>query len=236
MEKNSQTKAYPKPKYDGFYNKVVKRIIGMLISGVALLILWPFYLIIMIAIAVEDGFPVLYRAERGGYCGKTFRISKFRTMVKNADKIGGGTTALNDPRITKVGNFLRKTKLDEIPQIWQVFIGKMSFVGPRPELLQYVSQYEGEELDILKVRPGITDFSSLEFINLDEIVGGENADEMYEKYVLKRKNALRIKYAHSVSFKTDTYILFKTVFRVLRKAFRFVFRKRTKEEASDQAS
>lgn len=236
MEKSKKTNKDPKPKYDGFYNKVIKRLIGILISGVALLILWPFYLIIMIAIAAEDGFPVLYRAQRGGYRGKAFRISKFRTMVKNADKIGGGTTALNDPRITKVGNFLRKTKLDEIPQIWQVFIGKMSFVGPRPELLQYVNQYEGEELDILKVRPGITDYSSLEFINLDEIVGGENADEMYEKYVLKRKNALRIKYAHSVSLKTDTYILFKTVFRVLRKAFRFVFRRNTKDAASDQAS
>lgn len=236
MEKISKTKKNPKPKYDGIYNRFAKRVLGLVISGIALLILWPFYLIIMIAIAAEDGFPVLYRAQRGGYRNKPFRISKFRTMVKNADKIGGGTTALNDPRITKVGNFLRKTKLDEIPQIWQVFIGKMSFVGPRPELMQYVSRYEGEELDILKVRPGITDFSSLEFINLDEIVGGDNADEMYEKYVLKRKNALRIKYAHSVSFKTDTYILFKTVFRVLRKAFRFIFKKRRKEAAPDQVS
>jgi lipopolysaccharide/colanic/teichoic acid biosynthesis glycosyltransferase len=208
---------------------VIKRIIGLLIAGIALLILWPFYLIIALAIAIEDGFPVIYRAQRGGYMGKTFRISKFRTMVKNADKIGGGTTALNDPRITKVGNFLRKTKLDEIPQIWQVFIGKMSFVGPRPELMQYVNQYEGEEKDILKVRPGITDYSSVEFINLDEIVGGDNADEMYEKYVLKKKNALRIKYAHTVSFKTDTYILFKTVFEVIKKAFRFVFSKPGKE-------
>jgi lipopolysaccharide/colanic/teichoic acid biosynthesis glycosyltransferase len=229
MENKKQSKIYPKPKYDGLYNKVIKRIIGLLIAGIALLILWPFYLIIALAIAIEDGFPVIYRAQRGGYMGKTFRISKFRTMVKNADKIGGGTTALNDPRITKVGNFLRKTKLDEIPQIWQVFIGKMSFVGPRPELMQYVNQYEGEEKDILKVRPGITDYSSVEFINLDEIVGGDNADEMYEKYVLKKKNALRIKYAHTVSFKTDTYILFKTVFEVIKKAFRFVFSKPGKE-------
>lgn len=225
MENNRTSNRNPKPKYNGFYNRVVKRLIGLVISGIALLILWPFYLIISLAIADEDGFPVIYRAQRGGYRGKTFRISKFRTMVKNADKIGGGTTALNDPRITKVGNFLRKTKLDEIPQIWQVFIGKMSFVGPRPELLQYVDQYEGEENDILKVRPGITDYSSVEFINLDEIVGGDNVDEMYEIYVLKKKNALRVKYAHTVSFKTDTYILFKTVHEVLKKAFRFIFMK-----------
>ena len=211
-----------KVAYESFYNRVIKRVIGMIISGIALLILWPLYLVISVAIALEDGFPVFYRADRGGYKGKAFQICKFRRMVKNADKIGGGTTALHDPRITKIGNFLRKTKLDEIPQIGQVFLGKMSFVGPRPELLRYVNQYEGDEKDILQVRPGITDFSSVEFINLDEIVGGENADEMYEKFVLKKKNALRVKYAHSVSFKTDVYILFKTVKEVIRKAFGFI--------------
>lgn len=208
--------------YDGIYNRYIKRILDIVITGLALCIMWPFYLIISAAIALEDGFPVFYRAERGGYRGKTFRICKFRSMVKNADKIGGGTTAFHDPRITKVGNFLRKTKLDEIPQIGQVFLGKMSLIGPRPELLRYVNQYQGEEKDILQVRPGITDYSSVEFINLDEIVGTENADEMYEKYVLKKKNAFRVKYSHSVSFKTDIYILFKTLSAVAHKAFSFV--------------
>ncbi len=213
-----------KAAYDGIYNRCIKRIIDMVITGIALCFLWPFYLIISIAIFLEDGSPVFYRAERGGYKSRPFRICKFRSMVKDADKIGGGTTALHDPRITKVGNILRKTKLDEIPQIGQVFLGKMSLVGPRPELPIYVSQYQNDEKDILQVRPGITDFSSVEFINLDEIVGGTNADEMYEKYVLKKKNALRIKYAHSVSFKTDVYILFKTVAAVLNKAFGFLFK------------
>ena len=101
----------------------------------------------------------------------------------------------------------------------------MSLIGPRPELLKYVNQYEGEEKDILQVRPGITDFSSIEFINLDEIVGGENADEMYEKYVLKKKNELRVKYAHTVSFTTDVYILFKTLGAVFNKAFGFIVKK-----------
>ncbi len=210
--------------YDGFYNTCVKRVLDIVITGVALLILWPFYLILSLAVIIEDGFPVFYRADRGGYLNKPFKICKFRSMVKNADKIGGGTTALNDPRITKVGNILRKTKLDEIPQLGQVFLGKMSLIGPRPELLRYTDQYEGEEKDILKVRPGITDFSSVEFINLDEIVGGENADEMYEKYVLKKKNALRVKYAHEVSFRTDVYILFKTLGAVFHKAFGFLFK------------
>lgn len=211
--------------YDGIYNRFIKRILDIVISGTALLILWPFYLLIALLVAVEDGFPVFYRAERGGYRGKTFRICKFRSMVKNADQIGGGTTSFRDPRITKVGNFLRKTKLDEIPQLGQVFLGKMSLIGPRPELLRYVNQYQGEELEILQVRPGITDYSSVEFINLDEIVGTENADEMYEKYVLKKKNALRVKYARTVSFKTDVYILFKTLAAVLEKAFGFIVKK-----------
>lgn len=214
-----------KAAYQGIYNRYIKRILDITITGIAMAILWPVYLILGLLIAAEDGFPVFYRADRGGYQGRPFKICKFRSMVKNADKIGGGTTALHDPRITKTGNFLRKTKLDEIPQLGQVFLGKMSLIGPRPELLTYVNQYKGEELDILQVRPGITDFSSIEFINLDEIVGGENADEMYEKYVLKKKNALRVKYAHTVSFTTDVYILFKTLGAVFDKAFGFVVKK-----------
>lgn len=214
-----------KPAYAGVYNRCVKRGLDICISGAAMVILLPFYLVIGVMIALEDGFPVFYRAERGGYRGRTFFICKFRTMVRNADQIGGGTTSFHDPRITKVGNFLRKTKLDEIPQLGQVFTGKMSLVGPRPELLRYVSQYEGEELDILQVRPGITDYSSVKFINLDEIVGDVNADDMYEKYVLKKKNALRVEYAHTVSLKTDAVILLMTVRAVLNKALGYIIKR-----------
>jgi len=208
--------------YNSIYNRYIKRIIDLLIVIVALIPLAPVYLVIAIAIVIDDGFPVFYRAERGGYNGKTFKIFKFRSMVKNADKIGGGTTALNDSRITKVGAFLRKTKLDEIPQLFNVLNGTMSIVGPRPELLRYTEQYEGEEKDILKVRPGITDYSSIEFINLDEIVGADNADEMYEKYVLKRKNELRVKYAHTVSFGTDMKLFWFTVFKTINKALKVI--------------
>ena len=213
------------PAYAGVYNRYIKRLLDILISGTALLVLWPVYLVVALLVVAEDGFPVFYRAERGGYRGQTFRICKFRSMVKNADEIGGGTTSYHDPRITRVGNILRKTKLDELPQLGQVLLGRMSIIGPRPELPYYVNQYRGQELDILKVRPGITDFSSVEFINLDEIVGQENADEMYEKLVLRRKNELRVKYAHTVSFKTDAYIFFKTVAAVLDKAFGFLVKK-----------
>lgn len=209
--------------YNSFYNKYIKRWIGFFLAIVLILIFLPFYFIIAAAVAIEDGFPVFYRPWRGGYKDKPFRIFKFRSMVKNADKVGGGTTALNDPRITKVGNFLRKTKLDETPQLFNILAGNMSFIGPRPELLQYVDQYKDEEKLIMMVRPGITDFSSIEFINLDEVVGTGNADETYEKFVLKRKNQLRIKYAKEISFSTDCKLFFGTIWRVMKKALGFIF-------------
>lgn len=214
--------------YKGIYNRVIKRIIDIILSFILIIVLLPMIVLVSVAIIIDDGFPVFYRANRGGYNNKTFRIFKFRTMVKNADKIGGGTTALNDNRITKVGNFLRKTKLDEVANLISIIKGDMSFIGPRPELLKYTEQYNGVEKYILKVRPGITDYSSLEFINLDEVVGSENADEYYEKYVLKEKNLLRVKYVATVSFKTDLYLFWATVFGTIKKALGFIFKKKDK--------
>ena len=141
--KNDHIKVEEITGYKGIYNKYIKRIIDFFLALIFLLILVPVYIVVSLFIIVETGFPVLYKAERGGYKGKTFRIYKFRTMVKDADKIGGGTTALNDRRITKVGHFLRKTKVDEITQLINIIKGEMSFVGPRPELLKYTSQYSG---------------------------------------------------------------------------------------------
>lgn len=210
--------------YEKAYNRYLKRFFDLCFALVFGVLFLPLYLMIGVAVVSEDGLPVFYRPLRGGYKGKPFRIIKFRTMIKDADKVGGSTTALNDPRITRVGNLLRKTKLDETPQLFNVVAGTMSLIGPRPELVQYTRQYKGEEKLIEQVRPGITDFSSIEFINLDEIVGTDNADEMYEKYVLKRKNELRVKYAREVSAKTDLMLFFKTVFYVLRKAVKFVTR------------
>ena len=211
--------------YNGIYNRYLKRCIGSIIAIPLLLIAIPIYIPISIAIVLEDGLPVFYRPMRGGYKGKPFRIFKFRTMIKNADKVGGGTTAYHDPRITKVGGFLRKTKLDETANLINILMGTMSFVGPRPELLQYTEQYTDREKEILEVRPGVTDYSSIEFINLDELVGADNADEMYEKYVLKKKNALRVKYAETVSLRTDMKIFFVTVGLVWNKMIGFIFRK-----------
>lgn len=221
----TQSETAARKAYDGIYNRVFKRVVGFALALPFAVIAVPLYICIGAAILAEDGPPVFYRPLRGGYKGKNFRIFKFRTMVKNADKIGGGTTANHDPRITKVGAILRKTKLDETANLINILLGTMSFIGPRPELLQYTEKYEGDEKEILEVRPGVTDYSSIEFINLDEIVGSGNADEMYEKYVLKRKNALRIKYAENVSFKTDVQIFFTTVWKVLEKAFGFIVKK-----------
>ena len=216
MNKSIEKRA--KPAYEGIYNRFIKRLLDILLSLFFLIFAIPLYIIIGIAIMLDDGFPIFYRPLRGGYKNKPFRIFKFRTMVRNADKIGGGTTALNDSRITRVGAFLRKTKLDETGNLLSIISGSMSFVGPRPELLRYTEHYEGREKEILMVRPGVTDYSSMEFINLDEIVGTENADEMYEKYVLKRKNELRVKYAESVSFSTDAKIFVGTIVKVIQKA------------------
>jgi lipopolysaccharide/colanic/teichoic acid biosynthesis glycosyltransferase len=217
------TKERLESKCNSTYNRLFKRLIGLVLSLILFVLLSPVLLVISIAIIIDSGFPIFYKADRGGYKGKSFKIYKFRSMVKNADKIGGGTTALNDSRITKVGCLLRKTKMDEIPQLINIIKGEMSFIGPRPELLRYTSQYDDVEKYILQVRPGITDYSSIEFINLDEIVGGENADEMYEKYVLKRKNSLRVKYVASISFAVDCKLFFMTVAKTIDKATKIIF-------------
>ncbi len=206
----------------GMYNRFIKRVLDLLLAVPMAIVLSPLLLLIGLAIMIDDGLPVFYRAERGGYRGKTFRIFKFRTMIRHADKVGGGTTALNDNRITRVGAFLRKTKMDEIANLLSIIKGDMSFIGPRPELLRYTQAYSGSEKLIEEVRPGITDYSSIEFINLDEIVGAENADEAFEKHVLPRKNKLRVKYAGSVSFAVDVFLFTQTVWRVIKKALCYI--------------
>lgn len=203
--------------YQGIYNRVIKRWLDVILALLLLVVTSPVLVAISVLIVADSGFPVFYRAWRGGYHQKPFRIFKFRTMVQNADQMGGGTTALHDSRVTRVGRFLRKTKLDEFANLISILAGNMSFIGPRPELLQYTEQYTGAEKLIFEVRPGITDYSSIEFINLDEIVGGYHADEMYETYVLPRKNKLRVKYAATVSFSTDVRLFFLTVGKVLEK-------------------
>lgn len=206
-----------KKKTNGIYNRVIKRCIDFVLGLILFIVCIPFYIVITIAISAHDGFPVLYKAPRGGYHNKNFKICKFRSMVKNADKIGGYTTAFHDPRVTKVGAVLRKSKLDEIPQLINILKGEMSFVGPRPEVLEYVNRFQGLEKYILEVRPGITDYSSIKFANLDEIVGEKNADEFFQKEILGQKNALRVQYVSEISFATDVKIFFNTIGAVLKR-------------------
>jgi len=195
---------------------VAKRLLDILISFAGLLVLSPIMAATAIAVRIDSPGPIFYRAVRTGLNGRPFIMYKFRTMVENADKIGGGSTGKNDPRITRVGLFLRRYKLDELPQLINVLKGDMSLVGPRPELPMYTSQYEGDELLILTVKPGITDYASLEFRHLDAALGDEDPDKVYEERVMPRKNALRVKYAKEHSLCVDTKILVKTVVQVLR--------------------
>ena len=195
---------------------VLKRIFDFTMALCAIILLWPLLLMIAALIRIQSPGPIFYRGVRSGIHGNSFRIFKFRTMVPNAEKIGGPSTALNDPRLTPAGKFLRKYKLDEFPQLINILIGDMSFVGPRPQVEKYTKLYSGDEMFILTVKPGLTDYASIHFINLDAILGDENVDEKYLREIEPEKNRLRIKYAKKNSFRTDMKILAMTFFQMLK--------------------
>jgi len=194
---------------------LAKRFFDIVISMIGLLLLSPLLLVVSIAVRLDSPGPVIYRAVRTGLHGRPFVMYKFRTMVKNADKIGGGSTGSKDPRVTRVGHYLRRYKLDELPQLLNVLKGDMSLVGPRPELPMYTSLYKGEELLILTVKPGITDYASLQFRELSEVLGDQDPDRVYEERVMPIKNALRVKYVKEHSLWVDAKILMSTVARVI---------------------
>ncbi len=192
-----------------------KRLFDVASSSVTLVVLLPAFLIIAIGIKLTSPGPVFYRGIRTGRRGKPFRILKFRTMVADAATIGGPSTGKNDPRVTRFGAFLRRFKLDELPNLVCVLRGQMSIVGPRPEVPQYTSLYKGEEKLILSVRPGITDLSSLQFIDLASHIGAEDVDANFESRVLPIKNRLRVQYVKEWSFWTDMRIIGRTFSRLL---------------------
>jgi lipopolysaccharide/colanic/teichoic acid biosynthesis glycosyltransferase len=135
-------------------------------------------------------------------------------MIVNAESAGGPSTALNDPRLTRAGKFLRKFKFDELPQLFNILKGEMSFVGPRPQVEYYTRQYSGDELLVLSVKPGLTDYASIRFINLDEILGDDEVDKKYASEVEPEKNRLRIEYAKNCNFWIDMKILLMTFLRI----------------------
>jgi lipopolysaccharide/colanic/teichoic acid biosynthesis glycosyltransferase len=190
----------------------MKRVFDIVVSAIGLILLSPLLLTIGFFIRKNDRGPVFYRGERVGRHGKIFRIYKFRTMVVNAEKIGGSSTSDDDARITRVGKRLRKFKLDELPQIINVLKGEMSFVGPRPEVKHYVAMFTEEEKAILGVRPGITDWASL--WNPDEgalLAGSPDPEKTYMEEIRPEKLRLQLKYVRERSFLKDLKILFLTL-------------------------
>lgn len=189
----------------------MKRIFDVFIAIIGIIILLPIFIFIITRIKKEGNGPLFYRGIRIGKRGAEFRIFKFRTMVVNAEKLGGSSTSDDDPRITKIGKFLRKYKLDELPQLFNVLIGEMSVVGPRPEVKHYVEMYTEEEKAILRVKPGITDFASI--WNPDEgaiLTGSEDPEKTYLEKIRPTKIRLQLKYVREQSFWTDMKIIFLT--------------------------
>jgi lipopolysaccharide/colanic/teichoic acid biosynthesis glycosyltransferase len=189
-----------------------KRAFDILCSGVGLLALWPAGLLIGLLIKLTGGGPIFYMQTRIGQFGKPFRIWKFRSMVVNADKLGVPLTKEEDPRITRTGRFLRKTKLDELPQLWNLWAGNMSFVGPRPEMPRYVERYTPEQREILKFKPGITDMATMLFRNEEALLRGTgDVEGFYLRYCLPKKIELNLQYAQHASVLRDIWIIVQTL-------------------------
>jgi len=188
---------------------MLKRLFDLMICIPTLVILTPLLIAITVSIKLTSKGTIFYLGERVGLNGNKFNIIKFRTMVPEAE-LQGTTTTINDPRITKVGNFLRKYKLDELPQLINVIKGDMSLVGPRPEVEEHTNEYNEEEKQILSVRPGITDYSSIEFYNLAEVLGPNDPHRVYVSKIRSQKNQLRLLYVKNKSFSEDIKILFNT--------------------------
>lgn len=193
-----------------------KRCFDLFSSFFGILLLSPIFLIVAIAIKCSSKGPVLFKQERVGKGGKTFKIMKFRSMVVDAEAKGMQITTDRDNRITKVGKFIRKTKIDELPQLFNVFIGQMSFVGPRPEVPKYVAMYNEEQRQVLSVKPGITDLASIEFRNENDLLDGDDDPETkYIQEIMPAKLELNLKYISKAGFFYDIGLIFKTIGKVI---------------------
>ena len=190
----------------------MKRFFDLIFSSVLLVLFSPIIFVLAMTVKGTSPGPVFYRGQRVGQGGRLFKMLKFRTMVVNADQIGGPSSSDDDPRIMACGRFLRKYKLDELPQLFNVFAGQMSFVGPRPEVPYYVSLYSEEEKKILTVKPGITDWASL--WNSDEgalLAGRSDPEAYYRDHIRPKKIRLQLDYVRSATFFTDMRILLQTL-------------------------
>lgn len=223
LPENMQTDEVRK-YYDILRHKKVsmffKRCFDIVVSLLLLIILLPLFVILAIAIKVDSEGPVFYRQERVTRYGKHFRIYKFRTMVQNADKQGALVTSKGDSRITKVGKFIRKCRLDETSQLLNVLAGSMSFVGTRPEVPEYVEQYTPEMMATLLLPAGITSLASIYYKDEDELLGGEeNSDKLYIEKILPDKMKYNLKAIEKFNFFGDIKIMFMTFFAVCGKKY-----------------
>ena len=192
--------------------RIAKRAFDVLISGGALLLLWLPFLAVALAVRLDSPGPVFFRQERIGLGGRPFRIFKFRSMVADAEQRGLAITVGGDARITRVGAWLRKTKLDELPQLINVFLGQMSFVGPRPEVPRYVAMYTPYQRQVLLVRPGITDYASIAYRNENDLLAGApDPEARYVDEIMPDKIELNMKYIREMSPLTDLRIILRTL-------------------------
>lgn len=189
------------------------RSIEFIFTIIGLLLLLPLLIFLSIGIKLDSKGPVFYIPNRAGKDGHKFKQIKFRTMKKNADQEGPPITAANDPRITRIGKFLRKTKLDELPQLFNVLIGQMGLVGPRPEDPLIVSEYSEEQKKILKFKPGITSPASFHYRSEEAMMTSENWKEKYVVEILPHKLEVDLNYLERANFLTDVKVILKTVFK-----------------------
>lgn len=214
--KNEYTDRYWKLLETRMLSISAKRIFDVAASAAILLILSPLLLLLALAVKLDSPGPVFYRQVRVGRYGADFRIFKFRTMVRNADRIGPPLTMGKDPRVTRVGRLIRKCRLDEFSQLLNVLGGSMSLVGPRPEVRRYVDAYTPEYLATLLIRPGITAPSSIAFKDEDKILNsGGDPERIYLEKILPPKMELNLKYMEKISLLGDIRILFQTVAAVI---------------------
>lgn len=197
--------------------KFFKRLFDICASLFGILVLSLPFLVVAIAIKVESKGPVIFKQERVGLNGKHFKIWKFRSMVVNAESKGLQITSKEDCRVTKVGKIIRKLKIDELAQLFNVLFGQMSFVGPRPEVPKYVEMYNEEQKKVLTVKPGITDLASIEYCDENSLIdASENPEKTYIEEIMPKKLALNLEYIEKASFFYDIGLIFKTFARILK--------------------
>lgn len=204
-------------EHRGFYLQRGKRLFDLLASAAGLILLSPILVVIAVLVKSSSRGAVLFQQQRVGKDGRLFNILKFRSMVDGAEHKGKSITSNSDPRITPLGVFLRKWKLDELPQLWNVLIGEMSLVGPRPEVPLYVAGYTVEQKDVLKVRPGITDPASLRYRDEGGLLErSKDLELLYRDKILPEKLSLNLEYLEDISFVRDLSLVLETFASVVK--------------------